>query len=48
MTGSFIPVYIICMATSVLSFVLYSFLKKSYDPERRALKDAVIVGEKKE
>ena len=46
-TGSFIPVYIICMATSVLSFVLYSFLKKSYDPERKALKDAVVVGEKK-
>lgn len=46
-TGSFMPVYIICMIAAVISFILFFFLKKSYDPERAALKDAVVVGEKK-
>ena len=46
-TGSFKPVYVICMIAAAISFVAFLFLKKSYDPERNALKDAAVVGEKK-
>lgn len=46
-TGTFIPVYIICMIAAVISFVCFALLKKSYDPERLSLKDAAVVGEKK-
>jgi MFS transporter, OFA family, oxalate/formate antiporter len=46
-TGSFKPVYIICMIAAVISFVCFLLLKKSYDPERNVLKDAAVVGEKK-
>ena len=46
-TGSFKPVYVICMIAAAISFVAFLFLKKTYDPERNALKDAAVVGEKK-
>lgn len=46
-TGSFKPVYVICMIAAAISFFAFLFLKKSYDPERNALKDAAVVGEKK-
>ena len=35
------------MIAAAISFVAFLFLKKSYDPERNALKDAAVVGEKK-
>ena len=47
-TGSFKPVYIICMIAAVISFVCFLLLKKSFDPERNALKDAVVSGQKKD
>lgn len=46
-TGTFQPVYVICMLAAAISFVCLLFLKKSYDPERNTLKDAAVVGEKK-
>ena len=45
-TGSFKPVYVICMIAAAVSFVLFMMLKKSYDPERLNLKDVTVVGEK--
>lgn len=46
-TGTFMPVYVICMIAAAIGFVCFCMLNKSYDPERHALKDAVVVGEKK-
>lgn len=46
-TGSFIPVYVLCMIASAVSFICFMLLKKSYDPERLNLKDATVMGEKK-
>ena len=47
-TGSFIPVYVICMIAAAISFIVFMMLKKSYDPERLNLKDATVMGEKKQ
>lgn len=38
-TGSFMPVYIICMVCSVVAFICFLFIRKSYDPERLALNE---------
>lgn len=46
-TGSFIPVYVLCMIAAAVSFLCFMLLKKSYDPERNTLKDAVVTGAKK-
>ncbi len=42
-TGSFIPVYIICMVCAIAALVMFLLLRRSYDPERVALKDATVV-----
>jgi OFA family oxalate/formate antiporter-like MFS transporter len=42
-TGSFVPVYVICMIAAAVAFVLFMFLKKSYDPERNSLNDVTVV-----
>ena len=46
-TGSFIPVYVMCMIAAVISFVVFCGLNKTYDPERLAVKDAAVVGHQK-
>ena len=46
-TGSFIPVYVLCIIASIISLVSCLMIKKSYDPERLNLKDATVMGEKK-
>ena len=46
-TGSFIAVYVLCMVASVVAFVCFMMLKKSYDPERLNLKDVTVMGEDK-
>ncbi len=43
-TCSFIPVYAGCVAAACVSIICFSLLNKSYDPERQALRDAVVVG----